>query len=73
MSMEYASISSRQQIEALEPISAEKKRQWKTAMEQVRRHRQAMQTEQGEKPLPESWELLNELRNERTRELDELG
>jgi excisionase family DNA binding protein len=66
-------LTSLDEIRALEPISEEKRRRMFAAAEASRRLQAAQLKERGGKRFSPSWELINESRDVRTRELDWLS
>ncbi|MGI8554094.1 MAG: hypothetical protein ACR2PL_25410 [Dehalococcoidia bacterium] len=61
-----------EEIERLrQPLTEEEKQRALVAVEQARRRHSDQLTERGGRPYPPSWELLNELRDERTLQLEE--
>ncbi len=52
-------------------LTPEEKQQALEAMERLQRHSNELSARRGGKPFSPSWEILNELRDERTRQLME--
>ena len=53
------------------PLTDEEKRRWEAAAEQAEQDAKALLAERGGERFSPSWELLDEVRNERTRQLEQ--
>ncbi len=67
---EQVSTSERVVIPKLTP---EQRREALATLERVRRHSAELLKRQNAQPVPEAWELINEARDERTRQLSEFS
>jgi len=54
------------------PLTEEKRRQWFAALDGAKRLADAMLAERGGELFPPSWELINQARDEWTRQLEEI-
>ncbi len=54
-------------------LTREQQREALATLERVRRHSAELLKHQDDQPVPEAWELINEARDERTRQLSEFS